>query len=129
MSLRAVWNRQFQRIAGTGIGLLLAWVLLLLPLDNWTISVIMMVLTFLIETLVVRHYGLAVMFITPLTIFLAEGVRLGHGSPNLMLQARLLDTILGCAMGLLGGMCLHSPRFREIAGKQIRRMVPARLMP
>jgi hypothetical protein len=46
-----------------------------------------------------------------------------------MLQARLLDTILGCVLGLIGGVCLHSPRFREIAGKQIRRMVPARLMP
>ena len=33
----------------------------------------MIVLAFLIETLVVRHYGLAVVFITPLTIFLAEG--------------------------------------------------------
>jgi hypothetical protein len=129
MSLRAVWNRQFQRIAGTAIGLLLAWGLLLLPLDSWSVSVMMMVLSFLIETLVVRHYGLAVIFITPLTIFLAEGTRLGHGSPNVMLQARLLDTFVGCVLGLVGGACLHSPRFREIMGKQIRRLVPTRLMP
>ncbi len=127
-SLRGVWNRQFQRIAGTGIGLVLAWCLLLLPLDKWTVSLMMIVLTFLIETLVVRHYGLAVVFITPLTIFLAEGTRLGHGSPNVMLQARLLDTVIGSLLGLIGGYCLHNQRFRDVVGKQIKRVFPARLM-
>ena len=36
----------------------------------------LMVLAFVIETLVVRHYGLAVIFVTPLTIFLAEATHL-----------------------------------------------------
>jgi hypothetical protein len=127
VSLRAVWNRQFQRIAGTGVGLILAWCLLLLPLDKWTVSLMMIVLTFLIETLVVRHYGLAVVFITPLTIFLAEGTRLGHGSANVMLQARLLDTVIGSLLGLIGGYCLHNQRFRDVVGAPIRRVFPSRL--
>lgn len=38
----------------------------------------------------------------------------------------LLDTILGCLVGLLGGVCLHSPRFRGIVGRQIRRLIPSR---
>jgi hypothetical protein len=40
---------------------------------------LMMALSFIIEVLVVRHYGLAVVFITPLTILLAEAATLGHG--------------------------------------------------
>lgn len=38
----------------------------------------------------------------------------------------LLDTILGCLVGLLGGVCLRSPRFRGIVGRQIRRLIPSR---
>jgi uncharacterized membrane protein YccC len=122
VSLRAVWNKQLQRIGGTGIGLGLALLLLALPLDKWSVCVMMIGLTFAIETLVVRHYGLAVIFITPLTIFLAEGTRLGHGPADVLLQARLLDTVLGSVVGLIGGVCLHSPRFRTGLSRQLRRL-------
>ena len=128
-SLRAVWNRKVHRIAGTSIGLLLTWGLMALPLDKWSVSLLMMVLLFVIEILVVRHYGLATIFITPLTIFLAEATQLGHGSPTAMLQARLLDTVLGSAVGLMGGVCLNSLRFRSLLGRPIRRLFPARLLP
>ena len=128
-SLRAVWNKQVQRIFGTGIGLLLTWALLLLPLDKWSVALMMIVLTFTVETLVVRHYGLAAIFITPMTIFLAEATRLGHGSADAMLRARLQDTVLGSVVGLVGGVCLHSPRFRELLGRQLRRLSPSRLLP
>jgi hypothetical protein len=129
VTLRAVWNRQVHRIIGTSIGLVVAWALLALPLDPWSVALMMIALTFVIETLVVRHYALAAVFITPLTIFLAEGARLGHGSPNAMLQARLLDTILGSLVGLAGGICLHSPRFRAVVGQRVRRLAPSRLLP
>ncbi|MBS1161913.1 MAG: hypothetical protein H6R15_4332 [Proteobacteria bacterium] len=128
-SLRAVWNRQMHRILGTGVGLLLAWGLLTLPLNNWSVSLVMMLLAFVIETLVVRHYGLAAVFITPLTILLVEATQLGQGSPDAILLARLLDTVLGSVVGLLGGICLHSPRFRAAVGQQIRRLAPSRLLP
>ena len=128
-SLRAVWNKQVQRIFGTGIGLLLTWALLLLPLDKWSVALMMIALTFTVETLVVRHYGLAAIFITPMTIFLAEATRLGHGSADAMLRARLQDTVLGSVVGLVGGVCLHSPRFRELLGRQLRRLSPSRLLP
>jgi uncharacterized membrane protein YccC len=128
-SLRAVWDKQVHRIAGTGVGLVLTWGLLALPLDKWSVSLLMIALTFVVETLVVRHYGLAVVFITPLTIFLAEAARLGQGSPHAMLQARLFDIVLGSVVGLLGGICLHNPRFRDVLGRQIRRLFPAGLLP
>lgn len=129
VSLRAVWTRQVHRIAGTAIGLLLAWALLALPLGPWGICLLMIALTFAIEVLVVRHYGLAVIFITPLTILLAEAARLGKGSADALLRARLLDTVLGSMVGLVGGVCLHSPRFRRVLGRQIRRLLASRLLP
>jgi hypothetical protein len=126
VSLRAVWNKQVHRIAGTAIGLVVAWGLLMLPLDKWSVSLMMMVLAFVIEMLVVRHYGLAVVFITPLTILLADATQLGHGMPNAILEARLVDTVLGSLVGLAGGLCLHSPTFRDKLGRQIRRLWPSR---
>ncbi|MBK5915416.1 hypothetical protein CCR84_13990 [Rhodocyclus purpureus] len=126
-SLRAVWTRQVHRIVGTGVGLLVSWALLMLPLDKWSLALLMMVLVFIIETLVVRHYGIAAVFITPLTIFLAEAATLGEGSPMAMIEARFFDTLLGALVGLAGGACIHSPRFREVVGGQLRRLIPARL--
>lgn len=129
LSLRAVWNKQLQRVIGTGIGLLLSWGLLALPLDKWTLALTMMALAFMIEIAVVRHYGFAVIFITPLTILLAEAATLGQVSSAALMQTRFLDTVLGSAVGLIGGICLHSPRFRDVVGRQIRRLAPSRLVP
>lgn len=125
-SLRAVWNKQVHRIVGTGIGLVLSWGLLTLPLDKWRVSLMMMALAFVIEILVVRHYALAVIFITPMTIFLAEATHLGQGTPSALLQARLFDTVLGSVVGLVGGVCLHSPRFRQLLGRPLRRLLADR---
>lgn len=128
VSLRAVWNRQLHRLLGTAVGLLLAWGVLLLPLDKWSVALVMMLLVFVIETTVLRHYGFAVIFITPLTILLAEAATLGQGSPAALIEARLIDTVLGSLVGLMGGICLHSPRFRTVVGGWIRRLTPSRLL-
>ncbi len=126
-SLRAVWNRQLHRVLGTGIGLLVSWALFLLPLTPWTIALTMVALSFVIEVAVVRHYGFAVIFITPLTILLAEAATLGSVPPTALIVARFHDTVLGSFVGLIGGACLHSAGFRAVAGRQLRRLVPARL--
>ncbi len=126
MSLRAVWDRQLQRIVGTGIGLLLSWGLLSLPLDKWSLSLCMIALTFIVETAVVRHYGFAAIFITPLTLLLAEATTLGHAPSSALIQARFFDTVLGSLVGLAGGVCLHSTRFRQVAGPVLRKLAPTR---
>lgn len=127
-SLRAVWAKQLHRVLGTALGLLVAWGLLLLPLNNWTIALTMMVLSFVIEMAVVRNYGFAMVFVTPLTLLLAEAATLGHASAGALVQARFVDTVLGCLVGLIGGICLHNPRFREEVGRQMRRLVPSRFV-
>ena len=107
-SLQDVWTKQLHRIIGTGIGLLLAWGMLSLPLDPWRISLAMMLLTFIVETAVVRHYAFAAIFITPLIILLAEAATLGHATAHGLIQERFFDTLLGCLVGLLGAVALHN---------------------
>jgi len=123
-SLRAVWIKQVHRIGGTAMGLGVAWALLALPLDPWRFCALMITLTFIVETLVVRHYGLAAVFITPMTILLAEASQLGHMDATGILHARLADTVLGSAIGLLGGGCLHHPGFRLALAPKLRQWMP-----
>lgn len=126
-TLRAVWNRQLQRVIGTGLGVALAGALLMLPLDPLRIAVLVMALTVVIEWLVVRHYGMAVVFITPLTILLAEAPAIAHSHVvDTLVQARLADTVLGCAVGLVGGIGRHSPRLRAAVARPLRALVPWR---
>lgn len=57
---------------------------------------------FIIETLIVRHYGLTVVFITPMTLLLAESA-LGTVALEQLVQARLVDIALGSLIGFLAG--------------------------
>lgn len=127
-SLRAVWTKHVHRAFGTGAGLLLAWGLLSLPLGPWTIAATMMGLAIIVESLVVRHYAVAVVFITPLAILLAEAASLEHGgAPGPLMAARFVDSVLGGLVGLIGGGAVHSPAVRGSIGRHLRRLVPARL--
>lgn len=127
-SLRAVWNRNLQRVAGTALGLLVAIAVLSLPLAPWTVAVVVMLLSFGIESLIVRHYGLATVLITPLTILLAEAATLDPlASHAALMQSRFFDTVLGCAVGLLGGVIMHQPRLRAGVRRWLWALVPARL--
>ena len=128
-SLRAVWNKQLQRILGTVAGVGLAWVCLWPAPGPWAVALLVMALTFCVETLVVRHYGSAVVFITPLTILLADAADLGSTTPAALMQARLLDTVLGALIGLLGGFCLHDARLRAPLVAVLRRLVPSLARP
>jgi len=119
VNLRAIWTRKVHRLIGTTIGLGLAWLLLLIPFDPWRVSLIVMGLAFIVEVIVVRQYALAVIFITPLAILLAETATTGHGSPGALIHARFLDTLLGCLFGFLGGLCLHSQGLRKAVTRRL----------
>src|SRR3546814_9602498 len=77
----------------------LTWLLLPFLTDSWAVAIAVALLTFLIETAVVRHYAFAAIFITPLTILLAESTSPGAASPALLMQTRLLDTVNGALIG------------------------------
>lgn len=113
--LRTMWIKQFHRLLGTLIGMGVAAWMLSWQLTLWQVAAAILVLMLCIESLVDRHYGLAVVFITPLTVFIAE---YGSGLPpsqqlyQEVIQARMLDTALGCIIGLIGGMAMQSAKLR-----------------
>jgi uncharacterized membrane protein YccC len=114
-SLRSVWTRQAHRIIGTGLGVVLAWGLLALAPGPWAVVGIIGGLTMVIEVAVVRHYGMASVFITPLAILLAEAPSLPLPAPGLVALARFEDTLVGCAAAVLVGLAMHAPRLRAAA--------------
>ena len=119
-TLRAMWSRQVHRVIGTSIGLLVTWGLLLLPLDKWSVATLILMLVFIVEMAVVRHYAFAAIFITPMAILLAEAATLGEPvSGTALIRARFLDTCLGTFVGFLGGVALHWSPFRSAAEKLI----------
>ncbi len=67
------------------------------------------------------------MFITALTILLAEAGQGSITTPQRLMQARLADTWSGAVLGLAGAACLHSPRFPAVAPGPRQRRVNARL--
>lgn len=113
--LRTIWIKQLHRLLGTMIGIGLASWMLSLGLSVWGVATALLIMVLSIESLIDRHYGLAVIFITPLTIFIAE---YGSGLPLVperyaeITQARMLDTAFGCLMGLSGGFAMHSTALR-----------------
>lgn len=110
-----VRRRSFHRILGTFVGMGLTWSLLILKPTPLQICLVILLLQFIIEMLVVRHYGLAVIFITPLTFFLAElGSNFNLNSDRLI-SARLVDIIVGSLIGALGGWLLHNRRLHRTA--------------
>lgn len=124
INLRAVWNRQAHRIIGTMIGLAVTWMLVRHAADSWAIAIAVTVLTFCIETAIVRHYAFATIFITPLTILLAEASILGHAGSSALIVARFTDTVIGSLIGLAGGICLHNSAARQMLRRRLRASEP-----
>lgn len=113
-------QRNLHRIFGTFIGMGLTWLILFLQPNGLTIVLIIAALQFIIELIIVRNYGLAVIFITPLTIFLAENSAGMMININELMQARILDTIIGSLIGVLVGWFLHHEILVSNLEKKIR---------
>ncbi|WP_221798831.1 FUSC family protein [Oceanobacter mangrovi] len=105
-NMRMVWLRKIHRISGTAVGMCLAWVLFQYLEGPWALSAAIVVLSFCIETLIVRNYGYAVVFITPLTVIFAGVASHGLQTDELVFT-RLLDISLGSLIGAIGGLCSH----------------------
>lgn len=120
ISTRHIWLRSAQRVIGTIVGLGLAWLILMAHPSVLVASVSIIVLQIIVEFLVVRNYGIAVAFITILTIFLAES-GVVQANPNALFMARLFDILVGSLIGALGGWILYNEQVHHLATSQLRR--------
>ncbi|WP_158079268.1 FUSC family protein [Actinomadura sp. CNU-125] len=113
-TLTGTWQRAINRSIGTVAGLGVAALLLPLHPHGVAVALIVGVLQFVVELLVARNYALAVMFITPLTLLLVEAAHPG-ASPVPFAESRLVNTLLGCAIGVVGGHLL----WRRATGRRV----------
>ncbi|WP_296402794.1 FUSC family protein [Psychrobacter sp.] len=120
INLRSMWIKQFHRILGTGIGMFVAWYLMSIPLSDIEVAIAIFFMLVWVEIIIIRHYALGVLMVTPLTIFIAE-----YGGSHSVIQgaaltahqgiieARFVDTVIGCGIALLGGVVMHSTWLRQ----------------
>ncbi len=120
VSLSHVWQRSFHRMLGTLLGVGLSWVLLALRLEPLYVCLCILMLQFVVEMLIVRHYALACIFITPLTIYLADIGSLFTIDPSLLISSRLTDIAVGSLIGGIGGWLLHHQQLKEKADRHMR---------
>ncbi|MDN5604769.1 FUSC family protein [Rothia sp. HC945] len=100
-----------QRIVGTFGGILIAAFLFSTGLHEWHMAVYVVILQFLAEAYVMRNYGFAMFFVTPLALMM---VQLAHpASPTEILTARMAETAIGAAVGFVLILLTRTPAERE----------------
>lgn len=105
-STKHVGLRATQRIIGTLVGLGITWLIASGNPSTLFIVIGIFLLQVIVEFLIVRNYALAVIFITVLTIFLAESGGAFSSNTNQVFTARLVDIIIGSSIGTIGGWVL-----------------------
>ena len=103
---RAAAARGIHRTVGTVFGAVVYLGLALLPLPIWALGLLLGALQVVIELTVVRHYALAVLFITPLVLLLI-GAASGEGANITLALERVVDTIVGAAVGTIAALAVR----------------------
>lgn len=116
-----IWKRGLHRIIGTTIGLGIAWLIFSYVTSPLWICICIITLQIIVEILITRHYALAVMFLTPMGILLAETGSSTSLEPDYLLQMRFLEILIGSAIGCIGGWFLYNERIRFNSIKHLRR--------
>lgn len=102
LSVTGTWarvERGIHRVVGTCAGVVVTAFLLSFPSQPWQLVVWVVLMQFLTELFVLRHYSLALLFITPLALLMLQ---LGHPQPvGPLLQARVVETAIGGTVGLV----------------------------
>lgn len=116
--LQSGWGRWFavvralQRVAGTLIGILIFGMLYFLKPSGIGLVLTVMLLQFAIEVVVMRNYGLALVFITPLALTIASAAHPGHEIGTV--YERVWDIVIGSGIGLLVFLASEWVRLRIV---------------
>ncbi|MFL9838138.1 FUSC family protein [Flavobacterium sp. ST-75] len=109
-SVRLTVIKSVHRMIGSLLGVLLYGIILLINPQGLGLVLTVLILQFGIEVVVMRNYGLALMFITPLALTIAS---IGHNVDMVAtIQARVLDTLIGIVIALLVFFVFEKTKFR-----------------
>lgn len=112
-----IWKRGLHRIIGTLIGLILVWAIFSFIQSVLILCICIIILQILVELFIARHYALTVVFLTPLGVLLAETGSKITSDPNHLVEMRLLEVLIGSALGIIGGWFLYNERARYLKHK------------
>lgn len=91
-------SRSVHRIVGTVVGIAVTALLLVWSPPALVVICVIVVCQFFAEILVARHYGAALVFITPLALSVSH---LASPTPlNVLVVDRVLETVLGAGVGI-----------------------------
>ena len=103
--------RGVHRVLGTLLGLGVFALIALLAPEGVVLALVLMALQFVVEMVVTRNYGLALIFITPLAMLIStQG---GHVAE--IIADRVLDTLIGTAIAL--AVLFGALAWRRIGGR------------
>ena|GEM_PF-2819626 len=91
--------RAIQRIIGTLLGIVIFALISLLRPAGWLLVLLVSALEFIVELVIARNYGLALLFITPLALIISTANL--NGSPLGVLEERAFDTLLGAVIAVV----------------------------
>lgn len=117
-----IWQRTFHRILGTFLGLGLTWGLLSISNSIIILCFFIIILQLIVELLIVKNYAIAVIFITPLAIFLSEAANPIISNPNILITLRFQEIIIGSIIGALGGWILYKEKVRYATIKGLKKI-------
>jgi hypothetical protein len=111
--LRLTALRGIHRVLGTLVGLLLFALIFQWNPQGYWLAVVLAALQYVVELVVIRNYGLALVFITPLALTIAaQG---DPGDVGTVTVTRVVDTLIGAGIALivlLGALVIRKLRQR-----------------
>lgn len=122
ISLNAIWIKQSQRIIGTFVGMFFALFVFSLEFSPYVCVLFMIFLFFMGEFSVTRNYALTMIFITPYITYLVQMTQNTGLGIDFLVELRMLDVILGCILGLLGGVAMYNKALRSYCNKFARKI-------
>ena len=105
-------NRALQRVAGTVIGALLAWLVLMFDPSIWTVVAILLGLQIATEMIIGSNYGLGQILVTPMALLMTYLATPGAAGAALVPE-RVIDTLLGATIGISAAVLFSSARDRQ----------------
>lgn len=100
-------RRGIHRILGTTVGIGVTALLMLLQPETTALAILVMVLAFPTELLMARHYGLALVFFTPLILIMT--LLANPSDPFTLIRDRGVETIVGAVVGIVVVIARRAP--------------------
>lgn len=100
-------NRALQRMAGTVLGAVLAWMLLAQHPSVWIVIAVLVLLQIATEIVIGINYAFGQILVTPMALLMTHMAAQSGGGTDIVLE-RVLDTVLGAAVGIAVSILLST---------------------